>query len=916
MKTKLPIHIYIYATLLLILYLFLPALNAQAGEPVPFTETEKNILQLLAQARESRDDAPLKTLQLCSRALRLLNSSSTSSLKVALLNEMCCAHKNLGNFEDAKRFGRRCISIATTTNDNVGLAHAYKNTGFIYRKLSDYSRAFETLEKSLNLFRQLGDKAEMANVLNGIGNTYRDLSANEKALEYYYDALDIFEEINAKDGLAKTFNNIGTIAFCLGQYDKALGNYKKALEVDATTNQETSATTLNNIGLVYFNQEMYRDALDYYSQSLKLCEKIGNKWGIADSLNNMGAVYAEMGNYKEAMLKRSKSLKLFREIKDIKGESIALWGIGHVFYKSGDNATSARYLKHSLEIAKELDLKNQIKSCYKELSLIYSSMKDYKAALLYFSQFKKVNDEIYNERSSKKIAELEVKYNTAKKEKEIGILKKDRELQKLDLDTQRNIKDSLLVISLLIVILTFVLYNRYHVKARMTLELQKEIEQHKRTHNLLRQSEEKFRILAEKSLVGIYIIQDGYIKYINPRFSEIFAYSPEELVGKKSMPDLAFEADRPMVTEKVNRKNSPTGDAVHYTFRGITKSGEMIYLESFDSTTLYHDHPAILGTTIDITDQKKTQDELLKSRKLESIGILAGGIAHDFNNLLVAIRGSMGILKNHSQHADTKMEKKIAPDTDPYWDSNSGIVVNKDSNTDTDTEDGTGSGSDNHTNTDTNADNDTDTVFEHLEKATSQAADLAQKLITFADGGWLMREKIELLHLIETSIEYLPLEMKREYKISIPKKLKPVYVDERQFRQALQCLLMNAAEADAKHQPISLKAQSVTIDEKNNEHSLKKGKYVKLSISDKGVGIPIERMSKIFDPYFSTKENYDRKGLGLGLSICYSIVKKHDGFITIESEPGKGTLVQVYIPAFSEDTAPLFPFDAGEWGRG
>ncbi|MCP4151975.1 MAG: tetratricopeptide repeat protein, partial [bacterium] len=275
MKTKLPIHIYIYATLLLVLYFFLPALKAQAGEPVPFTETEKNILQLLAQARESRDDAPLKTLQLCSRALRLLNSSSTSSLKVALLNEMCWAHKNLGNFEDALRIGRRCISIATATNNDTGLAHAYKNTGIIYRKLSDYSLAFETLEKALNLFRQIAAKAEVANVMNGIGNTYRDLSANEKALEYYYDALDIFEEINAKDGRAKTYNNIGTIAFYLGQYEKALKNYKKALEVDGTTNKETSATTLNNIGAVYSKLGEQQRAMEYCKQALPIQRDVG-----------------------------------------------------------------------------------------------------------------------------------------------------------------------------------------------------------------------------------------------------------------------------------------------------------------------------------------------------------------------------------------------------------------------------------------------------------------------------------------------------------------------------------------------------------------------------------------------------------------------------------------------------------------
>ncbi|MCP4149033.1 MAG: HAMP domain-containing histidine kinase [bacterium] len=193
------------------------------------------------------------------------------------------------------------------------------------------------------------------------------------------------------------------------------------------------------------------------------------------------------------------------------------------------------------------------------------------------------------------------------------------------------------------------------------------------------------------------------------------------------------------------------------------------------------------------------------------------------------------------------------------------------------------------------------TVFQNLEKATSQAADLAQKLTTFSNGGWLMKEKIAVSQFMKTTIDYLPEHLRRDYDLSIPSKSIFFNADERQLRQALQCLLINAAEADDQHRSITIHVQSYPMDDSKNIFSLSKGNYVKISIKDKGTGIAKEQIEKIFDPYFTTKKTYDRKGLGLGLAISYSIIKKHNGHINIVSEQGKGTVVTVFIPEYTDD---------------
>ncbi|MCP4217605.1 MAG: PAS domain S-box protein, partial [bacterium] len=385
-------------------------------------------------------------------------------------------------------------------------------------------------------------------------------------------------------------------------------------------------------------------------------------------------------------------------------------------------------------------------------------------------------------------------------------------------------------------------------------------------HNMLVQSEAKFRLLAEKSPVGIYIIQDNVIKYINPQFALIFGYSPEELLEIKSIPDLVFSGDRRKVEEHFLRAADDGGDLLRYQFRGVRKEGEVIHLESYDSATLYYDRPAILGTTIDITDRKRSQEELLKRRKLESIGILAGGIAHDFNNLLMAIKGNIGILKFRCSEE---------PEADMSDESDMDLP-------------------------------ETGEVFQCLDKATSQAADLAQKLITFSDGGWLMREKITLPNLLQTAVDYLPELKGNDFDVDLDTDLEPIYVDEHQFRQVLQALLLNAVEAVLGKSPIFIRAHNVSFDSSKNKFLLPAGEYIEMSIRDSGVGIPRENMEKIYDPYFSTKETYDQKGLGLGLTICYSVIKKHAGHIVIESDTENGTLVTLYVPAFTEETVTPF----------
>ncbi len=255
----------------------------------------------------------------------------------------------------------------------------------------------------------------------------------------------------------------------------------------------------------------------------------------------------------------------------------------------------------------------------------------------------------------------------------------------------------------------------------------------------------------------------------------------------------------------------------------------------------------------EVKERIKIAEELLKAQRLESIGILAGGIAHDFNNLLTIILGNINL---------ATMDKEVPADC---------LGLLKDA-----------------------------------ETASLQAKTLTQQLITFSDGGSPFRVVVDLGHLLKTVINRrLPDTVSCTY--TIPPDLWSVKVDNAQFEQVLSSLVDNACTAMNNQGSLHVTCTNHDYGE-HKDLSLPAHKFVTIAIQDQGCGIASENLSKIFDPYFTTKEKGPRKGSGLGLSIAHSIIAKHEGFIRVESEEGKGSTFTIYLPAYiNEERADALP---------
>lgn len=245
----------------------------------------------------------------------------------------------------------------------------------------------------------------------------------------------------------------------------------------------------------------------------------------------------------------------------------------------------------------------------------------------------------------------------------------------------------------------------------------------------------------------------------------------------------------------------------------------------------------------DITEMKRLGEEVNRINNLESIGLLAGGLAHDFNNVLNVIYGNISFARM-LVGGNTAI---VAPLTD-------------------------------------------------AEEACERARELGQRLRALSLGNAPAREPISLPATIEQVTEMLFKGSDILHTVTMADDLFPVEADPRQIRQVFENLLTNAKEALADGGTVTVAIENYVVDRKNIL-PIASGNYLRIAVKDSGKGIPEENLLKIFDPYFSTKDTYSQKGLGLGLSICHAILKRHNGHISVESAVGIGTIVTVYLPA-------------------
>jgi len=378
------------------------------------------------------------------------------------------------------------------------------------------------------------------------------------------------------------------------------------------------------------------------------------------------------------------------------------------------------------------------------------------------------------------------------------------------------------------------------------MALEKKLKKYEKAEESVQSLEGKYRLLVENANDATFIAQDGVIKTANHKTEAMLGYSVEKL-ATTPFNTFIHPDDRDMVFDRYKRRLSGENVPTAYTFRVITKDGKALWVQPNATLTAWEGKPAILSFIQDVTEKKRIEEQLIQTQRMEFLSTLAGGVAHCFNNILMGIQGNISLM--------------LLGKTPDHPDYNKLKIV---------------------------------------EQEVKSGADLTNQLLHFSRGGSYGAQPTNMNTLIETQNRIFS-NARKEICIheKYEKDLWPAKVDQSQIGHVLLSLYANAWQAMPKGGDLSIVTENVIVNEKDMlPVTIKPGRYIKISVTDTGIGMDEDTQQRIFEPFFTTQQR--EKGMGLGLAEAYGIIKSHGGSISVASKKGEGTTFTMYLPALKE----------------
>lgn len=434
-------------------------------------------------------------------------------------------YRSIENFNMALFFDRKCLALMKELGDKRGESNCYLNIGLSYSQMGNYKEAVKYMNSGIKMKTEIHDKKGTSNGYNNLANVFQVQGNNTEALKYQLKALKIREEIHFKVGLNASYNNIGNILAEMGKEEEALNYYLKGVKISEEINDKRGSGELyQNLGKIYTHKLQFQIAKAYYLKALKILKEANDKSGIAESYNYIGTIYLKEKNLDTSLSYFLRAFDIFQKVENKTGIADICGNIGKLYTEKNNLQEAIHYYTIMLQTAKKLNYKNGIKEAYIGFSDIYTRQKNFEKALVFTVLLNEIKDSLLNKENFKQVAELNTRYETEKKEKEILLLTKDNELNEKIIKQQQLVRWGLISGLILLSISIFSIYRRYRFKQMSNVILEKQ-----------KREIQKKNILITDSIDYAKTIQDAILPTmdkVKQLFPESFLlYKPKAIVS-------------------------------------------------------------------------------------------------------------------------------------------------------------------------------------------------------------------------------------------------------------------------------------------------------------------------------------------------------------------------------------------------
>lgn len=435
----------------------------------------------------------------------------------------------------AIEFANEALKLSNKIDFKKGIAGAHRELGYAFTTKGKFQKALEHYNEGIAISRAIGDSLGWVSMLNDVGTSYKSMSQYDRSLEYYFDALALCEEMKLERGVSATLGNIGLSYFEMNEHDKALEFYQRALEINQRLENKASlAVNYNNIGLLHGDEGRYEQAHEFHSKALELRRELGYTIEIANSLNNIGRLHMQQEHYELAVDYLMEALEI-NNSRDQELSSIIHENLAKLYISSEEYDSAITHAKQTLSLSEDFGTQLGVKIGHELMADVYQKMGDFEKALVSQQNLMAVKDNILNAEKARQINELQTKYETAQKEKEIALLEQEKQRQAI-------LRNVFLAGLILVGTIGFLVYNRQKLKIRKN---RTELENRQlKEKQLIRDLEFKNRELTNHSL---HLVQKNEtMKQLRENISEIKQNSNglgKELQKLENMVNYSFNLD-------------------------------------------------------------------------------------------------------------------------------------------------------------------------------------------------------------------------------------------------------------------------------------------------------------------------------------------------------------------------------------